>query len=139
MKPGTIAGATGSLSAPKSWTEQQDGVCEPLTVRREGQVLKSAWFPTGDELVALARGAPLVLSVWGNGHPPVALEVEVLPPIAVDPATVPNLPDGLSVCLAVMSDAALDPRDALVLRRAMEWLERCANAAELLNLTQPPT
>lgn len=35
--------------------------------------LESAWQPTEQELRALANGAPILLGVMGNGHPPVFL------------------------------------------------------------------
>ena len=36
----------------------------------------TAWIPTPDELAALNAGAPVYLTVWGNGHPPVYVGVK---------------------------------------------------------------
>jgi hypothetical protein len=37
--------------------------------------MESAWYPTADEIRRMAAGVPVILSVWGNVHPPVALRV----------------------------------------------------------------
>lgn len=39
----------------------------------------TAWEPTPDELTRLAAGAPVYLSVLGNVHPPVMLDVGPVP------------------------------------------------------------
>lgn len=35
--------------------------------------METAWFPTPDELAAINAGAPIILRIIGNGHPPVML------------------------------------------------------------------
>lgn len=45
---------------------------EPLGRQR---AMRSAWFPTPDELVRICAGAPVHLIILGTGHPPVWLEV----------------------------------------------------------------
>ena len=36
----------------------------------------TAWIPTPDELAALNAGAPVYLTVWGDAHPPVYVEIK---------------------------------------------------------------
>lgn len=43
--------------------------------------MESAWFPTPDEIDAIARGAPVILRIIGEQHPPVMLEVGAPPPV----------------------------------------------------------
>lgn len=38
------------------------------------QIIETAWAPDEGELRALVNGAPILLRVWGTGHPPVNLE-----------------------------------------------------------------
>lgn len=80
MKPGKIDGANFNLSKPQDWQDKL-GDCGDLWVRvdNERQTMTSAWYPTEEEKAAIARGAPIVLSVWGAGHPPVALTTGDVP------------------------------------------------------------
>jgi hypothetical protein len=77
MIPGRIEHATRTLGAPEGWDEARDGPCSGLAIRDESvgglPIMTSAWFPTPDELARIAAGAPVYLSVCGNGHPPVSL------------------------------------------------------------------
>jgi len=82
MHIGRIDGATDILAKPLDWgkNEHRDhGKCASLPVRAEkvgdGLVMISAWFPTNEEIAALARGAPVYLHVVGGVHPPVAITV----------------------------------------------------------------
>lgn len=43
--------------------------------------MESAWFPTPAEISAIVRGAPVILRVIGEKHPPVMLEVGIAPPV----------------------------------------------------------
>lgn len=77
MKPGRITGASVALGKPRGWDEEKEGPCDALWVRDrnggdDGQ-LESAWFPTDEEKAAIAAGRPVILTVWGRGHPPVSL------------------------------------------------------------------
>lgn len=38
-------------------------------------VLSSTWVPTDEQRALIADGANIELLVWGEGHPPVALEL----------------------------------------------------------------
>lgn len=78
MTPGHIKGANRYLGAPDNWDPAKDGTCETLPIRDDGKLLESAWVPTADELAALNRGAPVILTIWGRSHPVVSVNVEGL-------------------------------------------------------------
>jgi hypothetical protein len=74
-------GATRYLGAPKDWVPEENGVCSHLAILDASNdlgdaVMISAWEPTPAELAALNSGAKVYLSIWGVGHPPVALFVQ---------------------------------------------------------------
>jgi hypothetical protein len=60
-------------------TYKGDG-CNDLDIREDKAgiyyIQNSAWKPTPEELTALNAGNPVILSVYGRGHPPVRLSVE---------------------------------------------------------------
>ncbi len=78
---GRIEGATRVLGKPKDWDESHpDQRCGALAVLdippgQGGPAMVSAWFPTPDEVERLRQGQPVYLSIFGTGHPPVALWV----------------------------------------------------------------
>lgn len=37
--------------------------------------METAWLPTPDEIARIASGAPIILRVLGEAHPPVMVEV----------------------------------------------------------------
>ena len=41
--------------------------------------METAWLPTPAEIVAIQKGAPVILRVLGNAHPPVMVEVGEVP------------------------------------------------------------
>jgi hypothetical protein len=41
--------------------------------------METAWLPTPDELARLAAGAPVILRILGNVHPPVMVDVGEVP------------------------------------------------------------
>jgi hypothetical protein len=117
MIPLRIQGATGVLGAPRDWDEARDGICVGLavlqTAARDGDppCYYSAWEPTPEELAALNRGAPIILRVVGDGHPPVWVGAQ-------DPASLPRPTlDGLA------SESVLE-RCAF---EAMQWVRDPAN------------
>lgn len=76
MQTRTIRGANFTFKAPADMPD-----CQDLPVRLErsnGEMLhtSSAWYPTPDELALLNAGEPVVLTIWGNGMPPVLLWVD---------------------------------------------------------------
>ncbi len=76
MKPGRIEGSNMLYHAPES-VDPED--CGPLYVRAEEcagvRVCTSAWYPTMGEIDRLLEGKPLHLSIFGQGHPMIALTV----------------------------------------------------------------
>ena len=84
MKPGTIAGATRVLGAPRGWNPEKDGPCGGLpileTLTAHGQkCMVSAWIPTPEELERLNAGAAIELCVMGIVHPPVGMSIGAVP------------------------------------------------------------
>jgi hypothetical protein len=79
MTPIEIEGATGSLAAPADWDSEKHGQCATLKIRLwsldGSMVMSSAWKPSDEELAALNRGEPVILTIWGTQHPPIALGV----------------------------------------------------------------
>lgn len=80
MIPGRIEGANVTLGAPEGYT----GKCSPLHILAEDApngslYLSSVWFPTPEELAALAAGAPVRLTMHSSRHPPVKLGVGEVP------------------------------------------------------------
>lgn len=94
MKPAHIAGATAILA-------KDQPQFEPLAIRHEPVfslgfgVMWSAWMPDAAERLALLDGAPLLLGVFAEQHPPVYLKTgtaeDVEPaPRAEDPHPCPG-------------------------------------------------
>lgn len=79
MFVGRIMGATRTLGAPYSWDKAQQGHCGSLPIRdvetSAGPGMESVWFPTPEELTAIAAGAPIMLTILGQKHPPVSVNV----------------------------------------------------------------
>lgn len=87
MKSRIIQGATRVLSAPG---------CEDLHIRdyrfrvhpmaiETVPAMASVWMPDADELKRLADGAPIVLHILGQDHPPVMLTIDKPPPKIIVP------------------------------------------------------
>jgi len=81
--PIRIAGATRWLGAPPGWEPDRDGPCAHLAIRDQdttaGRAMASAWEPTPEELARLVAGAPIILTVIGQIHPPVEVKVGAAP------------------------------------------------------------
>lgn len=75
MTPGEIRFATRALGAPPDWDPRQ-GECATLPIRDRDGTMQSAWYPTVEEIALMIAGGPVILSVWGSSHPPVAITVE---------------------------------------------------------------
>lgn len=67
------------LGKPDNWDDSKDGECASLHVRDHAssgtRIMQSAWYPNQEELARLAAGEPVILSIWGGSHPPVAVDV----------------------------------------------------------------
>ena len=75
MMINAIAGATRRIGKSQGYLglplRDEDGPHGPQMV--------SSWQPTPAEAVAIAKGAPIYLTVLGTGHPPVMLDVGEVP------------------------------------------------------------
>jgi hypothetical protein len=65
------------LGAPKDWDEERDGTCVglPIHIDLERGVMYSFWQPSEQDIANILAGVPIRLSVFGSGHPPVAIAV----------------------------------------------------------------
>lgn len=83
MIPLRISGSTRHLGAPQGWEPDEDGECVHLAIRdcQIGNLftMTSAWQPTDEEIAQIVAGAPIMLQVVGNVHPPVWLRVGDVP------------------------------------------------------------
>jgi len=83
MLIGRHSATTRTLGAPPTWNRKIDGECGSLPVADlmspSGPVMESAWLPNADEIERLIAGAPIILGVLGEGHPPVYLGVGAAP------------------------------------------------------------
>lgn len=82
MNIGKIDGATRELGKPPNWDQATQGPCLALPVRDDGPIMQSAWYPSPEEIEAMQRGCPVILTVWGRGHPPVNVGVSPTPSAA---------------------------------------------------------
>jgi hypothetical protein len=85
MKPIPTKGATHNYGPPSGWSQKRDGPCGVLSVRVQQygitphQECISTWLPSDAEIMALARGGVVILSVVAGVQPPVAVSVESRP------------------------------------------------------------
>lgn len=70
MIPGKIRRSNKIFRAPEGMDN-----CEDLSVIDDGERLMSEWIPTDEERKAIAEGKNVLLSVWGQGMPPISIEV----------------------------------------------------------------
>jgi len=79
MSPSKHPTNNALFGAPIGWN-QDELPCDSLPITRTefdgAPVLVSFWRPTPEELEALFLGGLVMLHVYGNGHPVVALGVE---------------------------------------------------------------
>lgn len=79
MTPARIENATTVLGAPAGWEDQTDLPCAGLPVRVdivEGMpCLVSAWTPLPEEIAAIVAGGAVILHIFQDQHPVVALGV----------------------------------------------------------------
>lgn len=81
MEPIKVLGANRVLNPPEGWDPAVHGECDPLYVHAHvrpnggGITMTSAWKPDAEELAALAKGHPVLLTVYGVAIPPMAIGV----------------------------------------------------------------
>jgi len=92
MRTLRIRGFTRYLGKPSDWRPDDQGPCNHLAIRDEmttaGHGMTSAWEPLPEEIERIKAGAPILLTVLGAVHPPVAMSVGA----ALDDN--PTTPDG---------------------------------------------
>ncbi len=72
MKPIDFEGTNTVYHKPDNMTDDE---CRPLPVMKHDDHMTSCWVPTDEERSSIANGANIALTVWGEGHPPVAVYV----------------------------------------------------------------
>jgi hypothetical protein len=77
MPPLKTGHTNAMLGAPVDWDPAVHGECIGLPVHRDQQqgVWLSWYQPTEQDIANILAGVPIRLSVFGNGHPPVAISV----------------------------------------------------------------
>lgn len=75
MNPTHIPNANRRLGPPRDWDEARNGPCEVLELLDTGEFFQSAWVPDSQEVACIQAGAPVVVTVWGRSHPPIAVAV----------------------------------------------------------------
>lgn len=75
MQIGRIEGCTRVLGKAQGYLglPLRDIVINDAVNGPDTPAMETAWFPTPDELEAIAGGAPVILRVLGTQHPPVML------------------------------------------------------------------
>ncbi len=77
MNPVDLTGRTRAIGAPRTWDPAVDGECSVLPVRDgvEGafSTMTSAWLSSDEDRRLIDLGLPLLLTIYGNVHPVVAL------------------------------------------------------------------
>lgn len=73
MTPSDFPQSNGTLQKPPTMTDEE---CSPLKVHRalSHNAYISCWRPTWRERLAILFGSPVWLWVYGERHPPVALD-----------------------------------------------------------------
>lgn len=81
MQIGRIAGCTRVIGKSQGYLglPLRDVILETTVDGPATPAMQSAWFPTPDEIAAINSGAPVILTVLGQGHPPVMLGTGEIP------------------------------------------------------------
>lgn len=75
MNAVNFTAANVTLTAPKGWDAEKDGICYDLPVfRTDGGEYLTLWRPSEEELKALNEGKPVMVSLVG-GVPPMDVRV----------------------------------------------------------------
>lgn len=77
MNPVKTEHTNVALGAPQGWDDARDGKCIGLPVHMDQArgVMYSFWQPSEVDIANILAGAPIRLSVFGLGHPPVSIAV----------------------------------------------------------------
>src|SRR3546814_3324345 len=86
MRARKISGADPTpIGAPPNWSEEENGHCTALFVRKEKidgiDFMRSAWDTDSGESIKTLAGAAVILGVSANEHPVVHMGVADLPEV----------------------------------------------------------
>jgi hypothetical protein len=81
MKAVEFQGQSVVLNPPKGWDNGGDTAqCGALPIQLQDQdgmpVMRSAWRPSQEEILALLEGAHICVGIVGTAHPPIQVYVE---------------------------------------------------------------
>lgn len=81
MHIGRIAGCTRVLGKSQGYLglPVRDTAVIDSASGNKTHAMETAWFPDPKELEALQNGAPVILRILGQGHPPVMIETGEVP------------------------------------------------------------
>lgn len=81
MQIGMIEGHTRIIGKSQGYLglPLRDVVINSSVTGPETPAMETAWFPTPKEIEAINAGAPIILMIIGEGHPPVMLSVGGVP------------------------------------------------------------
>lgn len=81
MQIGMIEGHTRIIGKSQGYLglPLRDIVINSSITGPETPAMETAWFPDPREIEAIAAGAPIILTIIGDGHPPVMLSVGAPP------------------------------------------------------------
>lgn len=82
MKAIRFEGQNAVFGAPRDWDEAKSGPCGGLPIKRSEYrgtpTLTSYWRPSEEDIANILAGYCVRLTVFGEGHPPVSLDVEAV-------------------------------------------------------------
>ncbi len=75
MQPGRITGCTRVIGQSQGYLglPLRDILVDDPVNGQNTPAMETAWFPSPNEITAIARGAPVILRVLGRAHPPVLI------------------------------------------------------------------
>lgn len=81
MQIGMIEGHTRIIGKSQGYLglPLRDVILESTVTGPETPAMETAWLPTPREIEAINAGAPIILTIIGEGHPPVMLSVGDVP------------------------------------------------------------
>ena len=81
MQIGRIEGCTRVLGKRQGYLglPLRDVIINDTVTGPDTPAMETAWLPTPKEIAAIAAGAPIILRIIGNAHPPVMMEVGEVP------------------------------------------------------------
>lgn len=81
MQIGMIEGHTRIIGKSQGYLglPLRDVVINSTVSGPETPAMETAWLPTPREIEAITAGAPIILTIIGQGHPPVMLSVGDVP------------------------------------------------------------